>query len=91
VLSAATAAEAAAAAASKAARGWRQAGDTASPPASREPLPAPDLVTMRLDALQQVLLEGAAMGAVLYDAERTLREEHGFPLKARKRVCEGDA
>ncbi|GAB4814726.1 hypothetical protein N2152v2_001772 [Parachlorella kessleri] len=79
----ATASEAAAAAASKAARGWRQAGDAASPSASRGPLPAPDLVTMRLDALQQLLLEGAALGAVLYDAECMLREEHGFPLEAR--------
>lgn len=73
------AAEAAAsAAASRAARGWKQ--DAADP----EPLPPPDLVTMRLGTLQRLLLEGAVLGAVLYKAERAAAEECGFQLMSRQ-------
>lgn len=65
-------------AASRAARGWKQD----QPPAPREPLPPPDLVTLRLDALQQLLLEGAVLGALLWEAERAL-EARGLRLTPR--------
>ena len=72
----AAAEEAAQSAASKQARGW-QTSDTKS----QELLPEPDLIVLQLVTLQQLLLEAAAFGCMLWEVEQAVQNT-GYPLTA---------
>ena len=68
--------EAARSAASKQARGWQ------APLLDPEDLlPEPDLVALQLSTLKQLLLEAAALGCMLWEAEKAVKDT-GYVLQA---------
>lgn len=71
----AAAEEAARSAASKQARGWQPAQ-----PNAKDLLPEPDLISVRLSTLKQLLLDAAVLGCMLWESEKAVQET-GYPLQ----------
>lgn len=62
-------------------RGWEI--DPSELPA--EPLPEPDLLHFRLSHFDSLLLEGACLGAALWEAGHELVHRYSYPLRSRRR------